>query len=228
MKTEISSRLETELLHLNTGGGSIWIPSEFESSNEAQRAWSRMTEATLLQAKRSDWRQCRVLVSVPSEFESSNEEPADDPLEDHTRSHQNLWDFLSPLTVIRNPRLEEIEQAINRAKETILPIVNDWDGESTFSYAEETIDAAATFLRQLVQKTEIPEMMAVRISPSGQGSIDLHWRQEQFELLVNFLDGGSGGTYYGDDYKGNSIQGEDSIPKPGFIACWMESLVRDE
>ena len=105
---------------------------------------------------------------------------------------------------------------IFEAKERILILEEDWDDEGCPAYQEKTIDAAAQFLYQL----DSPSVTNVRIAPAGEGSIDLHWKMDKFELLINFHPDGSV-SYYGDDYNGNLIRGS-SCPKPGLISCWME------
>ena len=121
-------------------------------------------------------------------------------------------------------RKQKIDDIVKEAKESLLGFVNDWDGEHPFTYEEETINTASLFLHELVEKSDAPEIMQVRILPSSQGSIDLHWKEAHFELLINFGADGSG-NYYGDDYNGSSIRGKNSYPKPGFIACWMENIL---
>ena len=106
------------------------------------------------------------------------------------------------------------------AKERLLALEDDWDGEGAPAYSEQTIEAAAGFFYQLVEKSELATQ--VRILPASEGSIDLHWKTAQFELLVNFHPDGSV-SYYGDDYCENAIQGK-TRPKPEVIACWMEHL----
>ena len=109
-------------------------------------------------------------------------------------------------------------QVVAEAKERLLALEDDWDGEGAPAYCEQTIEAAAAFFYQLVEKSELAT--PVRILPASEGSIDLHWKTARFELLVNFHPDGSV-SYYGDDYCENAIQGK-TRPTPEVIACWME------
>lgn len=111
-------------------------------------------------------------------------------------------------------------QVVAEAKERLLALEDDWDGEGAPAYCEQTIEAAAAFFYQLVERSELATQ--VRILPANEGSIDLHWKTAQFELLVNFHPGGSV-SYYGDDYCENAIQGK-TRPMPEVIACWMEHI----
>ena len=111
-------------------------------------------------------------------------------------------------------------QVVAEAKERLLALEDNWDGEGAPAYCEQTIEAAAGFFYQLVERSELATQ--VRILPASEGSIDLYWKTAQFELLVNFHPDGSV-SYYGDDYCENVIQGK-TRPKPEVIACWMEHL----
>ncbi len=109
-------------------------------------------------------------------------------------------------------------QVVAEAKERLLALEDDWDREGAPAYCEQTIEAAAAFFYQLVERSELAT--PVRILPASEGSIDLHWKTARFELLVNFHPDGSV-SYYGDDYCENVIQGK-TRPKPEVIAYWME------
>ena len=128
------------------------------------------------------------------------------------------WTASSKLSSFENNLA--IRQTVDEAKKRLLALEENWDGEGSPAYQERTIESATTFLYELVEKSETLEATKVRILPASEGSIDLHWKTELFELLVNFRPDGSV-SYYGDDYCENSIQGQ-TRPKPGFISCWME------
>ena len=116
--------------------------------------------------------------------------------------------------------IEAIRQTVYETEKHLLALEEDWDGEGAPAYQGETIEVAADFLYELVERSEALEATQVRILPASEGSIDLHWKSARFELLVNFHPDGSV-SYYGDDYCENSIQGK-TRPNPGFIACWMD------
>lgn len=109
-----------------------------------------------------------------------------------------------------------VSSIVSEAKERILRLEEDWDDAGCPAYKPETLDAAAQFLYQI----DNPEAINVRIAPASEGSIDLHWKTDKFELLINFHPDNSV-SYYGDDYNGNLIRGG-SCPKPGLISCWMK------
>lgn len=99
-----------------------------------------------------------------------------------------------------------IEEALASAKVCLLELQQDWDGEGSPGYSEETWDRMSKFLlehsNQLAGangvKTPIPKIL-----PGPNGSIDLLWKSDDYELLLNIpADSQSLASFYGDD-KGN-------------------------
>ncbi len=90
---------------------------------------------------------------------------------------------------------------------------SDWDGEGASAPSPELISSAETMLDQWLREArnlrgkhfDIP-----RIGPVADGSIDIHWVTEDYELLVNIGGPGSdpdSGTYYGDNYADDRTEG---------------------
>lgn len=93
----------------------------------------------------------------------------------------------------------EIEQA-----KRILELEDDWDGEGSLGYSEDTFNRAAAFLTTHAEgfwelcgiRLPVP-----RIGPGPDGSLDLHWKLPSRELLVNIpADANEVPTFYGDNY----------------------------
>jgi hypothetical protein len=102
--------------------------------------------------------------------------------------------------------LVNIKEALASAKVSLLGLQQDWDGEGSPGYSEETCDRMSKFLlnhsKQLAAaygvKTPIPKIL-----PGPNGSIDLLWKSDDYELLLNIpADSQSPASFYGDD-KGN-------------------------
>jgi hypothetical protein len=81
----------------------------------------------------------------------------------------------------------EVEAAINKARERILALKENWDGEGAERVKPELFDKAAQILRNLFhiarehgQLLSFPE-----ISPYGDGSVDVWWTEGESSLLVN-------------------------------------------
>jgi len=67
------------------------------------------------------------------------------------------------------------------------------------------------------------ELPSPKIQPGPEASIDLHWKMERFELLVNIPnDPSKPATFYGDDYGDLCIRGNlnPSAPIPGLVV-WL-------
>jgi len=97
------------------------------------------------------------------------------------------------------------------AARPILDWPDDWDGEGSPAYREETLNRAQAFLiagaRALGDDVR-REMPTPRVSPGPDGSIDLHWRGEGRMLLVNIpVDMDETIGFYGDDAH-SKVKGE--------------------
>jgi hypothetical protein len=87
----------------------------------------------------------------------------------------------------------------------------DWDGEGGQGYDEETWNRAAAFVRNYARRLwpghGVP-VPAPEILPGPAGSIDLHWEEKDFELLVNIpANSQERAEFYGDDYGSIFIKG---------------------
>jgi hypothetical protein len=115
----------------------------------------------------------------------------------------------------------EIEQA-----RRILELKDDWDGEGSAGYSEETFDRAVAFLKTHMKglwnsygiRIPIP-----RIGTGPDGSIDLHWKEPSWELLVNIpADPNEMAVFYGDNYGVQKIRGSLDPNKVNLgIAAWL-------
>ena len=112
-----------------------------------------------------------------------------------------------PLTLIFD---HEVDQEIARASKAILGLEDNWDGEGSSGYSKATLDRAINFLKVHVNALieESGKIIVPRILPGPDGSIDLHWRTSELELLVNVPPDDGPVSFYGDDFSdGNSIKG---------------------
>jgi len=93
-------------------------------------------------------------------------------------------------------------------------------------YSRETFDVAIAFLR--AQSTQFRKMYSVcppvpHIGVGPAGSVDLHWKQEGWELLVNIPPGcNQQAAFYGDDYGTQIIKGSLNPKKFNYgIIAWL-------
>ena len=111
-------------------------------------------------------------------------------LSDEARSRRHWFDpgdkastkLLASLVFDRRLREETA-----RARTAILGLQDNWDGQGSPGYADSTIDKAISFLNIHVKHVfaDSRRILIPKILPSDSGSIDLHWREQKFELLVN-------------------------------------------
>lgn len=138
-------------------------------------------------------------------------------LEDASTS-QNKFQTESPSNI-------ELKAEIAQAKR-ILRLEDDWDGEGSLGYSEDTFNRATAFLTRHVKglwerwgiRLPIP-----RIGPGPDGSIDLHWKLPSRELLVNIsADANEVPTFYGDNY--GALKNRGTLDPQNFnleIAAWL-------
>jgi len=98
---------------------------------------------------------------------------------------------------------QDLNAEIERATR-ILELEDDWDGEGSSGYTEDTFNRAVEFLTE--HSKGLWELCGSllpvpRIGPGPDGSIDLHWKLPSHELLVNIpSDPNEVPTFYGDNY----------------------------
>jgi hypothetical protein len=122
--------------------------------------------------------------------------------------------------------LRDISEAIKKSRD-ILKLGDDWDGENSPAYREETWSRATNFLWSQAEWFWDRYGMvfdAPRIAPGPNGSIDIHWKTEAAELLINIpVDKKTHITFYGDTKAGSHISGsmKDSDHNRG-IWFWLK------
>lgn len=108
-----------------------------------------------------------------------------------------------------DPDTRQLDEAIEESRQ-ILELRDNWDGEGGEAYLESTWQRAVDILYRFHEWTSrVGKTARVPvIGPGPNGSIDLHWKSEQIELLLNVpKDTDALGEFYGDDYGKFSIKG---------------------
>jgi hypothetical protein len=121
-------------------------------------------------------------------------------------------------------RAEQLDNEIE-ASRYILNLQEDWDENGSPGYSEETWNRAIQLLRAAVSEMRL--LWDVRynyipsILPGPNGSIDLHWKTEHSELLINVPPIGKA-TFYGDDYGDSVVKGsfDPAAPRVALFA-WL-------
>ncbi len=117
----------------------------------------------------------------------------------------------------------EIEQA-----KRILELEDDWDGEGSLGYSEDTFNRAVAFLttyaERLWESDGIP-LPVPRIGPGPEASIDLYWKRPRWELLVNIpADPSEAASYSAEDDGGHRSRG--FVPTEKFdsrFGTWLKN-----
>src|SRR6266511_2159298 len=120
------------------------------------------------------------------------------------------WTEGSSALVLPDVALKPLEEAIEQSR-SLLSLNDDWDGEGALGYNEATWSRAADLLRNSARRfREVhPVIVPVpMILPGPDGSIDLHWKLRQRELLLNIpAEPAELANFYGDDRTGQTIKG---------------------
>jgi len=110
----------------------------------------------------------------------------------------------------RNLNKKLLDAEIERAK-LLLALGEDWDGEGSPGYSGTTLDRAIAFLNMHTER--LSDMYGIQvpipsIGPGPEGSIDIHWKQPTWELLVNIPeDVEKMAAFYGDNYGSQKVRG---------------------
>lgn len=139
-----------------------------------------------------------------------------------------------PKLIVKQSQLDVVEQLIPEiiraieAARNILDRTDDWDGEGSVGYAESTWNRATEFLKSSAFALKVHsdrETEAPRILPGPEGSIDLHWKTDTHELLINIPAAHEEpADFYGDSGSSNWIKGKlDTSAQNEWILMWLTS-----
>lgn len=126
----------------------------------------------------------------------------------------------------RNELSFEIKKAIETSKQ-LLEYGDDWDGEGALGYLKHTLDKAEKFLTDnalTFWKNNAVWITAPDFCPGPDGSIDLLWKLEDRELLINIpVNENNLAGYYGDSSKnGSIIKGKLNLTEENqWILMWL-------
>jgi hypothetical protein len=105
--------------------------------------------------------------------------------------------------------LVAISECIKKS-EKIVELPNDWDGEGSENYTQETFIATISFLINYAKQIYLESKICIdipKIYPSANGSIDIDWETGTYGFLINIAKGGKKATYYADDKKLQMTEG---------------------
>jgi hypothetical protein len=104
--------------------------------------------------------------------------------------------------------LSSIFEAVEKSK-YILELTENWDGEDAARYDFDVWKKSVLFISKLSVKifTNFGQIVKTpKIYHGPNGSVDIYWENESFNLLINIPETGMA-TFYGDNYQNNKIEG---------------------
>jgi bifunctional DNA-binding transcriptional regulator/antitoxin component of YhaV-PrlF toxin-antitoxin module len=122
---------------------------------------------------------------------------------------------------------KSIQEVIDSSR-WILQLEEDWDENGSGQYAQATYERACNFLAELAEVSARrfgQDLPTPKILPGPDGTIDIHWKMPQFELLVNVShDSARPVSFYGDDYGLSFIKGHVTTPEATrHLVVWLAS-----
>jgi len=79
----------------------------------------------------------------------------------------------------------------------------------------------AVYLRRRMLNLLCPTLGKPIILPCYDGSVDLHWKNDRFEVLINFPTGPEAPKYYADDFGINRIHNHLNKETQKFLLGWL-------
>jgi hypothetical protein len=120
--------------------------------------------------------------------------------------------------------VDHIVTTIQSAR-SILDLPDDWDGEGAAAVAPATFERATNFLLDgALQMWKLHGICldAPDISLVADGSIDLHWRRGERELLVNVpVNAADSPSFYGENAIGQIVKGPLPSTKYIWLLMWL-------
>jgi hypothetical protein len=104
--------------------------------------------------------------------------------------------------------LKAVYEAIEKSK-YLLDLKENWDDNGAVGYDFDVWQKAVLFVSKLatrIYKSYGQIIKTPRIYHGPNGSIDIYWENESFNLLINIPKTGLG-IFYGDNYKDNKSEG---------------------
>lgn len=93
-------------------------------------------------------------------------------------------------TSIKSDNQKNLEDILNESISYIRNLPQDWDDDNAPKFKEETIRRTSELVREIchqIWEAEI-EIPPPKIQHTSNGSIDINWESEKFELLINIPD----------------------------------------
>lgn len=121
--------------------------------------------------------------------------------------------------------LENFQETI-RGYRSILELPADWDDDGAPSFTALHFDRIERFLINAFQSIYARyrvELESPTLSPVPDGSIDVHWKTDRAELLVNVPSDQGQVSFYGDDFGARKAKGTMLLTDEDFpLLVWLK------
>lgn len=122
---------------------------------------------------------------------------------------------------------EELRAEIESSK-NILELKEGWEGKGSKGYKIETWRKLESFLINLNRRANLQytfQLKTPQIYPGTDGGIDLHWKEDNYELFLSIPEEDDDViSYYGDDYGNYVLEGSSDINDVDVILSWLKKL----
>lgn len=143
---------------------------------------------------------------------------------------ENNSDFtLFNLICNKEKKDNNLEKEIEYSK-YILNLKDNWDDEGSIEYKQRTWEKSIKFIREYFYEIKIQFNITVdipKIYPGPNGSIDIFWKNKNYELLINVNDNNDIASYYGDDKSENTFKGTLNLSNKDFflgLISWQMTI----
>ena len=81
----------------------------------------------------------------------------------------------------------ELNSSFEKYRSYIMNLPDNWDGNDAPSFNEKTLERVFSLLKNILDKlwNEMIKISIPLIQPVSDGSIDINWETDKFELLIN-------------------------------------------
>ena len=161
----------------------------------------------------SDQKKLTRLNFIPLQFVSKIEKPFDIELKEGNK-------------ITLPQELVSVFDAIEKSR-YILKLEDNWDDEGSPKYDFDTWKRSVLFVAnysKLIYERFSKVILAPQIYHSIKGSIDLLWKNSNYQLLINIPSGNKPAKFYGDNYDLDNIEGtfDPSTYKLGLILTLLD------
>ena len=99
----------------------------------------------------------------------------------------NLQEIKSLFLAVKASKQRKLEELLDKRANHILNLPDDWDDNGAEKFKKETLERVSNLLRSVFQDLwdKMIDAPFPLISPVPDGSVDINWETDIFELLVN-------------------------------------------